>query len=87
MCDRGCFSQMGDVLFASLRVSKLQKLEKGSILRVYNGVHLMMEVAPPPLNKSLTSMLFTVNEIRSQGVAKGHVSYGGTHLRYKQLYT
>ena len=47
MCDRGCFSQMGDVLFASLRVSKLQKLEKGSILRVYNGVHLMMEVAPP----------------------------------------
>ena len=48
MCDRGCFSQMGDVLFASLRVSKLQKLEKGSILLVYNGVHLMMEVAPPP---------------------------------------
>ena len=28
----------------------------------------MMEV-PPPLNKSLTSMLFTVTE-RSQGVAK-----------------
>ena len=68
MCDRGCFSQMGDVLFASLRASKLQKVEKGSILRVYNGVHLMMEVAPP-LNKSLTSMLFTVNE-RSQGVDK-----------------
>ena len=68
MCDRGCFSQMGDVLLASLRVSKLQKLENGSILRVYNEVHLMMEVAPP-LNKSLTSMLFTVNE-RSQGVAK-----------------
>ena len=60
---------MGDVLFASLRVSKPQKLEKGSILRVYNGVHLMMEVAPPPLNKSLTSMLFTVTD-RSQGVAK-----------------
>ena len=60
---------MGDVLFATLRVSKLQKLEKGFILRVYNGVHLMMEVAPP-LNKSLTSiMLFTVTE-RSQGVAK-----------------
>ena len=59
---------MGDVLFASLRVSKLQKLEKGSVLRVYNGVHLMMEVVPPP-HKSLTSMLFTVNE-RSQGVAK-----------------
>ena len=32
MCDRGCFSQMGEVLFVSLRVSKLQKLEKGSIL-------------------------------------------------------
>ena len=48
MCDTGCFSQMGDVLFASLRVSKPQKLEKGSILRVCNGVHLMMEVAPPP---------------------------------------
>ena len=70
MCDRGCFSQVSDVLFASLvRVSKLQKLEKGSVLGVYNGVHLMMEVGPPPLNKSLTSMLFTVNE-RSQGVAK-----------------
>ena len=52
MCDRGCFSQMGDVLFASLRVSKLQKLEKGSILRVHNGVHLMMEVAPPPSIKA-----------------------------------
>ena len=49
MCDRDCFSQMGDVLFASLRVSKLQKLEKGSILWVYNGVHLMMEVAPPSI--------------------------------------
>ena len=61
MCDRGSFSQMGDVLFASLRVSKLQKLEKGSILQVHNGVHLIMEVAPP-INKSLTSMLFTVNE-------------------------
>ena len=56
-----CFSQMGDALFASLMMSELQKLEKGSILRVYNGVHLMMEV-PPPLSKSLTSMLFTVNE-------------------------
>ena len=65
MCDSGCYSQMSDVLFASLRVSKLQKLENGSILQVYN----MMEVAPPPLNKSLTSMLFTVN-VRSQGVAK-----------------
>ena len=32
MCDRVCFSQMSDVLFASLRVSKLQKIEKGSIL-------------------------------------------------------
>ena len=61
MCDRGCFSQMSDVLFASLRVSKLQKLEKGAILQVHNGVHPIMEVAPP-LNKSLTSMLFTVNE-------------------------
>ena len=60
MCDRGCFSHMGDVLFASLRVSKLQKLEKGSILQVRNGVHPIMEVAPP--HKSLTSMLFTVNE-------------------------
>ena len=40
---------MGDVLSASLRVSKLQKLEKGSILQVHNGVHLIMEVAPPPL--------------------------------------
>ena len=46
-CDRGCFSQMSDVLFASLRVSKLQKLEKGSILRVHNGVDLIIEVAPP----------------------------------------
>ena len=41
---------MGDVLSASLRVSKLQKLEKSSILRVHNGVHLIMEVTP--LNKS-----------------------------------
>ena len=61
MCDRGCFSQMGDVLFTSLRVSKLQKLEKGSILRVHNGVHLTMEVAPL-LNKNTDLMLFTVNE-------------------------
>ena len=49
---------MSDVLFASLRVSKLQKLEKGSILRVHNGVDLIIEVGPP-LNKSLTSVLFT----------------------------
>ena len=55
MCDRGCFSQMGDVLSASLRVSKLQKLEKGSILGVRNGVHLIMEVAPSI--KALTSAL------------------------------
>ena len=43
---------MGDVglLSAWLRVPKLQKLEKGSILRVHNEVHLIMEVAP--LNKS-----------------------------------
>ena len=61
MCDRGCFSQMGDVLFASLlKGVKTAKTKKGSILRVHNGVHLIMEVAP--LNKSLTSMLFTVNE-------------------------
>ena len=40
MCDKGCFSQIGDVLSASLRVSKLQKLEKGSILQLHNGVHL-----------------------------------------------
>ena len=38
---------MGDVSFAFTKGVKLQKLEKGSILRVYNGVHLMMEVAPP----------------------------------------
>ena len=36
----------GWCIVASLRVSKLQKLEKGSILQVYNGVHRMMEVAP-----------------------------------------
>ena len=59
MCDRGCFSQMGDVLSASLRVSKLQKLEKGSISQVHNGVHLIWKL--PPI-KALTSMLFTVNE-------------------------
>ena len=49
MCDRGCFSQMGDVLFASLKVPKLQKTKKkkGSILQVHNGVHPIMEVAPP----------------------------------------
>ena len=69
MCDRGCFSQMGDALFASLRVSKLQKLEKGSILRVYNGVHLMMEVCPPPHKKPDLCSSQTVTE-RSQGVAK-----------------
>ena len=40
---------MGDVLFASLRVSKLQKLEKGSILKLHNEVHPTMEVAPPPI--------------------------------------
>ena len=43
---------MGDVLFASLRVSKLQKLEKGSILQVHNGVHPIMEVVPPPSIKA-----------------------------------
>ena len=48
MCDRGCFSQMDYVLSASLRVSKLQKLEKGSILQVHNEVCLLMEVAPSP---------------------------------------
>ena len=46
-CDRGCFSQMGDVLSTSLIVSKMQKLGKGSILQVHNGVHLIMEVAHP----------------------------------------
>ena len=39
---------------------KLQKLEKGSILRVHDGVHIILEVAPPI--KALTFMLFTVNE-------------------------
>ena len=59
-CDRGCFSQMGDVLSTSLRVSKLQKLEKGSILQVHSGVHLLLKVAPPP--RTDLYMLFTVNE-------------------------
>ena len=38
-CVIGVVFHRWDVLFASLRVSKLQKLEKGSILQVHNRVH------------------------------------------------
>ena len=48
MCDRGCFSQMGDVFFVSLRVSKLQKLEKGSILQVHKWSSPCNKSCSPP---------------------------------------
>ena len=39
----------GWCIVCSLRVSKLQKIEKGSILQVHNGVRIIIEVTPPPI--------------------------------------
>ena len=74
---------MGDVLSASLRVSKLQKLEKGSILQFHNGVHLLMKVAPPI--KALTSMLFTVNERSLRVWLKNQRHYGHINKQMEDL--
>ena len=65
-----------------LRVSKLQKLEKGSILQVHNEVHLIMEVVPPPPSiKALTSIRCSSQWMKGHKVWLNQRHYYG---HYKQ---
>ena len=78
----GCFSQMGDVLSASLRVSKLQKLEKGSILPIHNRDNLIMEVAPPPHKGSDLYALHSEWKV-TEGVAEPNSIMGYKQAKWR----